>query len=218
MANITGKATAITTLSPMSWWKSYVLRFLFRLISWGFFGRTQQLLIKLSFIHFAHWSIIRRDQFPQLSDEQPRDRPAYDYLLFVSNFNGSWDQYIDAFSMVIPTGLDNIWRWSEKYPGAVPEDKFFEYIKHNQYSSSYYYNATPEASATDVDSALILSHKLRAFAAASQAMDAEQFAESYKKFLLTVQNHLGEPGITEWEQTRRAVRAQREAKMGVENG
>ena len=135
---------------------------MFRLIEWGFFAKIQQRLIKLSFIHFAHWSIVKRGQFPHLSDDQPLDHPKYDYLMFVSNFNGSWDQYIDAFSEVILIGLDNIWKWSEKFPGSVPEGPFFKYIKHNQYSSAYYYNynATPEASATDVTSALKVTDEL----------------------------------------------------------
>ncbi|TWT97404.1 hypothetical protein [Neorhodopirellula pilleata] len=205
MANISGKATAITTISPMRWWKSYILRFLFRMITWGFFAKIQERLIRLSFIHFAHWSILSRDQLPHLADDQPRDRPEYDYLLFVSNFNGSWDQYIDAFSQVIPIGLDNIWRWSEKFPGAVPEGKFFQYIKHNEFSSIYYYNATPESSATEVASALSLSDELYEFEKKSRHMSPEEFARSYELFLIRVQNHLGENGLTEWEQTHREV-------------
>ena len=44
----------------------------------------------------------------------------YDYLLFFSNFNGTWNQYIDAFSAVLYQGLNLIWMWSEKFPGSVP--------------------------------------------------------------------------------------------------
>lgn len=205
MANISGKATAITTISPMKWWKSYILRFLFRMITWGFFAKVQQRLIRLSFIHFAHWSILSRDQLPHLSDDQRRDRPEYDYLLFVSNFNGSWDQYIDAFSQVIPIGLDNIWRWSEKFPGAVPEDNFFQYIKNNQFSTSYYYNATPESSATEVAAALSLSDELYQFEKKTRNMSPDEFARSYELFLIKAQNHLGETGLTEWELTHQEV-------------
>ncbi len=198
MANISGKATAITAISPMRWWKTYCLRFLFRMISWGFFGKVQERLIRLSFIHFAHWSIVRRDQFPCLSNSQCPDRPTYDYLFFVSNFNGSWDQYIDAFSQVIPVGLDNIWRWSEKFPGSLPEEDFFNYIKHNQYSSAYYYNATPEAAATEVVKALSLNKSLFEFARSSRGLSPVQFEQEYRKFLIEVQNQLGEGGMTEW--------------------
>ena len=205
MANISGKATAITTISPMRWWKSYILRFLFRMITWGFFAKIQKRLLRLSFIHFAHWAIISRNQFPHLSDDQPHDRPHYDYLFFVSNFNGSWDQYIDAFSEVVPTGLDNIWRWSEKFPGAVPEDKFFEYIRHNQFATSYYYNATPASSATEIATALNLVDELYGFAHETKDMSPEQFAKKYEAFLIKVQNDLSETGLTEWEQTHQEI-------------
>lgn len=200
MANISGKATAITVVTPMKPWKSYVLRFLFRLITWGFFAEIQKRLIKLSFIHFAHWTIIRQSQFPQLSDSQPPDHPKYDYLFFVSNFNGSWDQYIDAFSEVIPLGIDNIWNLSEGFPGAVPESAFFRYIKHNQFSSAYYYNATPGSAATEVTSALTLSAELNKFQQSSQGLTPVQFAEAYQKFLIVVQNHLGETGLANWDE------------------
>ena len=74
-------------------------------------------LINLSFIQFARWVIIPRNAFPYLGDkQQARDRFKYDYLLFFSNFNGTWNQYIDAFSAVLSQGLNLIWRWSEKFP------------------------------------------------------------------------------------------------------
>lgn len=199
MANRSGKATAITVLTPMSWWKSYLLKFLFRLIGWGFFAEIQRRLIKLSFIHFAHWSIVKRGDFPHLSDDQPLDHPHYDYLFFVSNFNGSWDQYIDAFSEVVPIGLDNIWRWSQKFPGSVPEDPFFKYIRHNQFSSVYYYNAVPSASATDISQALTLNDELFQFYESSKGLNAAEFAHQYQRFLMKVQNTLGEPGLAEWQ-------------------
>ncbi len=200
MANISGKVTAITVITPMRPWKRIILQVLFRLVSWGLYSAIQQRLVKLSFIHFANWSVIRRSDFPQLDPNQPIDRPKYDYLLFCSNFNGDWDQYIDAFSQVIPLGLDNIWKWSEKFPGAVPETPFFDYIRHNQYSSDYYYTATPGAACSDVKSALALTAKLREFADRCGNDPPEQFAKSYQAFLTTVQGNMGQTGLPEWLQ------------------
>ena len=199
MANISGKAAAITVITPMKWWKSYFLRLLFRMIKWGFFAKVQEHLIQLSFIHFAHWSIVKRGQFPRLSDDQPPDYTKYDYLVFVSNFNGSWDQYIDAFTEVIPMGMDNIRKWSEGFPGSVPEGPFFEYIKHNQFAAAYYYNATPGAGATDITSALKVNEELYEFEKSSRDMSPVEFEQAYQKFMIKVQNHLGETGLTEWE-------------------
>lgn len=198
MGNFSGKANSITVITPMRPWLRRLLQFEFRLVSWGFFGTIQKQLVQLSFIHFAHWSIIRRGDFPCLSGSQKRDRTKYDYLLFCSNFNGGWDQYIDAFSGVLPLGLNNIWNLSVKYPGAVPESPFLRYIRFNQSSSDYFYNATPGASTTDVKSALALQANLHQFARETAGLSAVDFAIAFNRFLTTVQSHLGETGVPEW--------------------
>ena len=89
----------------------------------------QQRLIDLSFIHFARWSIVRRRNWANFGDGQPGDSPAYAYLLFASNFNGQWEQYIDAFSSVVPGGMNLIWKPCVGYPGAKPITRFLEYIR-----------------------------------------------------------------------------------------
>ena len=75
-------------------------------------------------------------------------------MLFVSNFNGTWDQYIDAFSDGIPNGLDLFWYSSTKYPGSIPITPFKNYIRANQIDTDYYYNATPGAAQRDIKAAL----------------------------------------------------------------
>ena len=110
-------------------------------------------LKNLSFIHFARWVIIPRAGFPRLSEKQPAESLRYDYLLFFSNFNGTWNQYIDAFSAVLSKGLDLIWRWSEKYPGSTPVTPFKIYIARVQFDTDYYYNAYPKSATNDVKAA-----------------------------------------------------------------
>lgn len=200
MGNFAGKASAITVITPMTPSMRRLLQLEFRLVSWGFYAQIQTQLVQLSFIHFAHWTIIRGCDFPWLCQDQPRDRTSYDYLIFCSNFNGGWDQYIDAFSGVLPLGLNNIWNRSVKYPGALPESPFLRYIGFNQLSSDYYYNAVPGASATDVKSALSLKDKLHQFARETAGHSAVDFSIAFNQFLLTVQTNLGETGEAEWMQ------------------
>ena len=198
MGNFSGKSHSITVITPMTPWNRRHLQLQFRLVSWGLYTKVTDDLVQLSFIHFANWSIIRRKDFPYLGGSQPRDRMKYDYLLFCSNFNGGWDQYIDAFSGVLPIGLNHVWDKSVKFPGAIPEAPFLRYIQFNQYSSDYYYNAIPGASATDVKSALELKQKLHQFAQESSSLTAEQFPFAFQKFLTSVQNNLGQTGEVEW--------------------
>lgn len=192
MSNVSGKAYAITNTTPMPPWKTFFLRVVFFMIGrLGIPRRDQQNLANLSFIHFARWIIIPRDAWPRLSPQQPAEDLKYDYLMFCSNFNGSWVQYIDAFSDVIPGGMDNIWRWSDGYPGSRPITPFLVYIARNQYNNDYYYSAYPGASTSDVLRSLQLNAKLDAFVTASATMSAEEFEPAYYAFLASVQHSLG---------------------------
>src|SRR5438128_11837543 len=151
MSNLRGKAYAMNTISPMKPWKTWLLRGLFLLIR--LFPRLNRGLPQLSFIHFARWVIVPRHAFPRLSKRQPKNDLRYDYLLFFSNFNGTWNQYIDAFSAVLSRGLNLIWMWSEKYPGSVPVTPFKQYITRVQFETDFYYTAYPHAATNDVKAA-----------------------------------------------------------------
>ncbi|MEJ0096249.1 MAG: hypothetical protein WDN46_23425 [Methylocella sp.] len=150
-------------------------------------------LMGLHLIHFARWVLIRRDQWPDLG--QGKQTLKYDYMLFCSNFNGTWDQYIDAFSDAIPSGLDLFWYASIKYPHSVPITAFKNYITHNQIDTDYYYNATPGAAQRDIKAALSVFAAIRELAALHPGSNAEAFASAYRASLLKVQNCLGSQGI-----------------------
>ena len=143
VTNINGKAYAMNAITPMKPWKTPLLRLFFFLL--GAIKPLQTDLKNLSFIHFARWVIVGRNQFPHLSDKQPREELRYDYLIFFSNFNGTWNQYIDAFSAVLSRGLNFIWRWSEKFPGSAYLDSQIVTYSVNK-NESLSLAATPEAS------------------------------------------------------------------------
>src|SRR5262249_23555728 len=116
------------------------------------------------------------------------------YVLFCSNFNGTWDQYIDAFSDGIPQGLDLFWYASFKYPHSIPITAFKTYIAHNQFDTGYYYNATPGSAQRDIKAALKVYAELKPVAAGHGSLDAKTFTIEYNKPLARVQNCLGSPG------------------------
>ncbi len=192
MTNINGKTYAMNVITPMPRWKTPVLRLVFFAV--GAIPPLQIGLKNLSFIHFARWVIISHDQFPHVGGEQERDRLHYDYLLFCSNFNGTWNQYIDAFSSVLSYGLDAIWRWSLKYPMAIPITDFKQYISRVQFDTDYYYNAYPTAATNDVKAAHRVSAALDEFRDDSAELDAEAFAAAYRRFVVDVQGDLGSLG------------------------
>ena len=192
MSNINGKVYAMNAVTPMKPWKTWVLRAIF-FVLWNV-KPLQQDLINLSFIEFARWVVIPRRRFPDLGNAQPKEELQYDYLLFFSNFNGTWNHYIDAFSAVLAKGLNLIWRWSEKFPGSVPVTIFKEYIARVQFDTDYYYTAYPHATANDLKSAHIVQASFDVLSQRAQTATPEEFAEEYLDFVLQVQCHLGETG------------------------
>jgi hypothetical protein len=192
MSNINGKVYAMNAITPMQPWKTWVLRAIF-FVLWHV-KPLQQDLINLSFIEFARWVIVPRRGFPALGNGQIQEDLKYDYLLFFSNFNGTWNQYIDAFSAVLSKGLNLVWRWSEKFPGSVPVTLFKEYIARVQFDTDYYYTAYPHATANDLKAAHIVQASFDNLSQRAQTLTPDQFADAYLTFVLQVQAHLGETG------------------------
>lgn len=190
MSNIAGKAYGMNVVTPMRPRRTWINRFLFMLARG--IPRTLHGLLGLSLIHFARWVIIKRDQWPE--GEHGRPRLTNDYMLFCSNFNGTWDQYIDAFADGIPNGLDLFWYSSTGYPHSIPIAPFKAYIRHNQIDTDYYYNATPGSAQRDIKSALRVRTAVLALAARHAGLPPEDFVAEYRAMLRVVQNDLGAPG------------------------
>jgi hypothetical protein len=190
MSNVAGKAygmTVITPMKPVRTWINHLIFMVARIMPGTLSG-----LLGLSLIHFARWVIVRRSQWPDLGQGKPE--VDNDYMIFCSNFNGTWDQYIDAFSDGIPNGLDLFWYSSTKYPSSVPSTPFKSYISHNQIQNNYYYNATPGSAQRDIKSALRIYHRLKQLAEKHPRLTPDEFAIEYRMALVAVQNDLGSPG------------------------
>jgi len=192
MSNINGKVYAMNAITPMKPWKTWVVRAI--LFALGHVNLLRQDVINLSFIEFARWVVVRRRAFPSLGRGQAQENLQYDYLLFFSNFNGTWNQYIDAFSAVLSKGMNLVWRWSEKFPGSVPVTLFKEYIARVQFDTDYYFTAYPHATANDLKSAHIVQSSLDSLVQRSHQCTPEEFKAAYLNFVIQVQAHLGETG------------------------
>ncbi|UUX50123.1 hypothetical protein NUH88_00160 [Nisaea acidiphila] len=191
MTNIAGKAYAMNVVTPSDPKITWINRLLFMAAR----GLPQNLmgLLGLSLIHFARWVIIKRDEWPDLG--QGKQSLKNDYTLFCSNFNGTWDQYIDAFSDGIPSGLDLFWYSATKYPYSIPVTPFKDYITHNQIGTDYYYNATPGAAQRDIKTSLAIYDALLKLEQAHGSQSPEEFRKSYLAACLKIQLGLGDPGF-----------------------
>ena len=192
MSNIAGKAYAMNVITPLKWVSTLWTRVIF----WGAgkFPSSTLGLRTLSLIHYARWVIIKPGQFPRLSPGQPKEDLKYCYMLFFSNFNGSWDQYVDSFSSTIADGLDSFWRKNIKYPKSVPMLPFHRYITSNQIWTDHYYNAYPMASSNDVKSAKKVKESLVKFIGDVANSDPQEFQKKYNTLLISLQHDISQMG------------------------
>jgi hypothetical protein len=184
MANVEGKATAITVLTPVRRGGPIVLWLVF----WA--GRnlasTLRKLETLSFIHYARWTLIKR--FPDASESG--QRLGHTYLFFESNFNGTWDQYIDAFSEIVALRMKAIWGTSIGFPGPLPVEPFKQYIRRNEYVANHYWSAYPGHTTTEIVSAGRVQSALDGFRSSSAGLEPAAFQTAYAAFLTSVQRDL----------------------------
>ncbi|MBC7871327.1 MAG: hypothetical protein H7Y09_10860, partial [Chitinophagaceae bacterium] len=108
--------------------------------------QTQGSLGGIATIHYAHWSIIDKGR----------------QLLFISNYDGSWDSYIGDFSDKAAPGLDLVWRSSPDYPekGAIDLEKFKAVIRANQVKTQLFYSAYPHETVVNILSDKAISKSL----------------------------------------------------------
>jgi hypothetical protein len=191
MSNIAGKAYAMNVVTPSNPKLTWINRLLF-MAARGLPDRLMGLL-GLSLIHFARWVIVKPNDWPDLG--QGKQTLQNDYMLFCSNFNGTWDQYIDAFSDGVPNGLNLFWFSATKYPLSIPVTPFKNYITHNQISTDYYYNATPGAAQRDIKSSLKVYDALLQLEDAYATLTPEEFQATYHATLTAVQVGLGDAGF-----------------------
>ena len=189
MSNMAGKTYAINVVTPVGW-RGIVNRAIFLAVQTRFFANRLNGLLTLSLIHYARWVIVGPNQFPNLGDGQPTEELSYAYEFFFSNFNGSWNQYIDSFSMSISSGLDLFWRTSRNFPKSVPIEAFHRYITDNQVFTDHYYSAYPLATSNDVKSAQRVGLQLQSLSVAVDSMTPADFRRAYNAALLDLQHDL----------------------------
>ena len=183
--NTLGRASALTVMSGVKPIWIPLLKILFLIAR--LFPALLGTLRRLSFIHFARWTLVREIP-PGRSGKKEDLRHAY--LFFESNYNGTWSQYIDAFSYVVPQHIEAIWKSSYGFPGALPSHPFKRYITENEYPAEHYYSAYPQASATMVLAALELRRDLDRLRRQAKSMSAEEFDGAWRRFLTDNQSRL----------------------------
>lgn len=170
--NVHGHAIAITVFSTLRRWGLVWLPLVFlyaRVVP-----KSRGTLARLSFIHFARWSIVR---------ELEGERLRHAHLFFESNFNGGWEEYIDAFSHVLTRGMTTFWGSSYGFPKPLPTAPFKQYIRANELEADHFFCAYPEATVTMVLAARQLEARAEALRRDAARMEPEAFAQAWQHLL-----------------------------------
>ena len=188
--NRCGRARVMTVFSPIQPWNrrpggTWLVRAIF------FFARRALRdgasdITRLSFIHFARWGIVRR--IPDLG--QPRERLRQPLFMFESNYNGTFDEYIDAFANILTAGMGKFWGTSYGFPNPLPVTRFIEYIHANELVADHYYSAYPTATTTMIVLARDLERHIVDLRTDAEALSPEQFAARYEALLTSQQRNL----------------------------
>lgn len=134
---------SITIVKP-GWFRRFTLRGVLAIIH--FAARavyTHGELGGIPSIHFAHWAMI---------DGGKR-------LLFVSNFDGSWENYLDDFIDKAHSGLTGVWSNTGGFPrsyllfwgGATDGPRFKAYARDSMSVTDAWYSAYPKLTVQGID-------------------------------------------------------------------
>lgn len=180
-----GRATPMTVVTPLRRGWATWLR-----LTWPT-ARGNPLiarpLVKLSFIHAAHWTLFTR--VPAVDGGEER-RLRHPFMLFQTNFDGSWKQYLDAFALIVAWRIRGIWAGATDFPGPRPMEPFKQYAADHEVPAAHYYRAIPDATTTMVGQALALSERHAAFARAARSLDPVSFEAAWRRFLTESQRDL----------------------------
>lgn len=152
MSNIStsdGRTTELTTLSKIKPLHTIILREMLNHSD----GLTANILKDIETIQYASWVIV--------------EYGGADYLMFLSNFTGSFEKYIDDFAAVIQlaVGLELIWGTCEGWPGIGSVENLKAFIRDTTIGADLYYSAYPEATVRDVLAALKVAGVVEEFVA-----------------------------------------------------
>jgi len=102
----------------------------------------------LSTIHFARWVLIDNG----------------DNLLFESNYDGSWESYIDDFGDHAAMGMNAVWGNCVGFPkgGCLDIESFKQVIRANQHPAQVFYSAYPNVTVENIAQDLSLRNAVSA--------------------------------------------------------
>lgn len=141
-AGFTNHFAAVTLIKP-GWFRHALLRTVLAAIHIsGLFIANKGQLAGISSIHFARWLVLDRHR-----------------LLFLSNYGGSWENYLNDFIDKAHAGLTAVWSNTGGFPrsrylfgeGATREREFKVYARNSQVTTLVWYQAYPNLTTSNIE-------------------------------------------------------------------
>jgi hypothetical protein len=174
MANQSGQAYAFMAITPVLPGREDELGA--RLAAWG--SDRDSPLARMGSTHFARF-VVLHDLVYQ-GPPQVRDSLQSAYLVFVSNFDGDLERYLESMLDLMADEAEEVWGLCVGFPGTADRDKFFAYLLHNQVDTTFFVSAYPGATVPQVHSSLDLRRRVADFAIAAQGMDHGELMAAWR--------------------------------------
>jgi deferrochelatase/peroxidase EfeB len=121
-------------------------------------------LNKIGTIHFARWMLL----------------PGTDRLVFLSNYDGSWQSYLEDFIARLREGLTSVWSNTRDFPrtanlfvgGADDGARFKRWARRQQQPTRFWYSAYPQLTTSLIRTNAAIRH---GFASASSESEAAKW-------------------------------------------
>ncbi|WNG20833.1 hypothetical protein [Cystobacter fuscus] len=147
---------------------------------WGYWARysfAEGHLGGIEGIHFARWILVRNEE--PLGAGRAKHR-----LLFFSNYDGSWEDYLGTFVDRASIGLTTIWCNTEGFPsmrlrvwpprlelGADREEEFKEWVRQHQVYTQVWFTRHPDLSVSNIYNNRNIRAKAKARLSAEQVKE-----------------------------------------------
>jgi hypothetical protein len=147
--DVSRDTSPLTAITPVIPGREPVLRAVLESIAQRIASGSPTSLDSVATVHFARWALL--------------EHPARNELLFTSDFDGSWDDYIHDFVVNAADSFDAIYSNCEGYPisGARDEEAFKSFVRKHEVHNVVYYQAYPNTTVKEVKRALRLARGLR---------------------------------------------------------
>jgi hypothetical protein len=174
--------TPVTILSPVPWWWAGWVR-----LTWVLAWLCPPLVARLRelrFIRFAHWALAAR--WPPDRSVR-RDRAAARCLVFLTTYDGSENEYFDAFVRVVGLNIRAAYWRATAFP-PLTYRSIDAYLKAHLHEPEHTFCANPAATVRTTEQAVELRRRLDAFARRAQGASPGRFAGLWREFLVEAES------------------------------